>query len=263
MLGCDCQVCQSLDPRNWRTRPSVILRTPRGNILIDTSPEMRIQLLREKPGPVHAILYTHGHADHLFGLDDSRLFARALDGRPVPIYCETEVEALIRTVFAYAFVDEKKRPPSGGVPRILFETIEPNGKFTILNYEVMPLRLNHGRFKVLGFRFGDLAYCTDVNKIPDESFAQLQNLDVLILDALRFDKHPTHFSLAEALDVIEKLQPRRAVLTHLSHQFDYQAVAQMLPPNVELAYDGLRLNWSGIPTQIITDTAESVVSGTT
>lgn len=262
MIGCDCEVCHSTDPRNWRTRPSVLLRTPRGNILIDTSPEMRLQLIREKPGPVHAILYTHGHADHLFGLDDSRLFARALNGRPVPVYCESEVEALIRTVFSYAFVDEKKRPPSGGVPRLNFHTIEPNCKFPILDYEVVPLRLHHGRFKVLGFRFGDLAYCTDVSKIPDESWEQLQGLDVLVLDALRFEKHPTHFSLAEALEVIEKLKPRRAFLTHLSHQFDYQTVSQNLPPNVQLAYDGLRLNWSGIPLHLITDTAESAGSGT-
>jgi phosphoribosyl 1,2-cyclic phosphate phosphodiesterase len=257
MIGCDCEVCESVDPRNQRTRPSVVVRTPRGNILFDTSPEMRLQLLRERPGPIHAIVYTHAHADHLFGLDDSRLFARALNGVPVPVYCEAAVEALIRTVFSYAFVDETKRYPSGGVPRLRFETIEPNRPFTVLDFELVPLRLHHGRFEVLGFRMGDLAYCTDVNKIPDESAAQLTNLDVLILDSLRFEKHPTHFNLEDALAAIEKLKPRRAILTHLSHSFDYRAVSEMLPPNVELAYDGLRVTWPGIPTRLVTDMIET------
>lgn len=254
MIGCDCDVCQSTDLRNQRTRPSVLVRTPRGNILFDTSPEMRLQILREKPGPVHAIIYTHGHADHLFGLDDSRLFARQLDGHPVPIYCEADVEALIRTVFAYAFVEETKRFPSGGVPRLKFQTIEPNQPFNVLGYEIQPMRLDHGKFRVLGFRMGDLAYCTDVNRIPEEAWAQLQGLDVLVLDALRFEKHPTHFSLAEALDVIEKLKPRRAYLTHLSHFLEYHSVNAQLPQNVELAYDGLRVTWAGIPPKIITET---------
>ena len=253
MIGCECEVCRSLDPRNQRTRPSVLVRTPRGNILIDTSPEMRLQILRERPGPIHAIIYTHGHADHLFGLDDSRLFARALGGKPVPVYCEAEVEALIRNVFSYAFIDETKRFPSGGVPRLTLHNIEPYQPFDVIGYEVIPMRLDHGKFKVLGFRFGDLAYCTDVSRIPDESIAQLQNLDVLILDSLRFEKHPTHFSLSESLAMIEKLQPRRAFLTHLSHSFDYQAVSATLPPNVQLAHDGLRVTWSGMKTNLITD----------
>lgn len=257
MIGCDCEVCESTDPRNHRTRPSVVVRTPRGNILFDTSPEMRLQLLRERPGPIHAIVYTHAHADHLFGLDDSRLFARALGGVPVPVYCEAEVEALIRTVFSYAFVDETKRFPSGGVPRLKFETIQPNAPFGVLDYELLPLRLHHGRFEVLGFRLGDLAYCTDVNKIPDISAARLENLDVLILDALRFEKHPTHFNLDDALAAIEKLKPRRAILTHLSHSFDFRKVSEMLPPNVQLAYDGLRVTWNGIPTRLVTDLIDS------
>jgi phosphoribosyl 1,2-cyclic phosphate phosphodiesterase len=257
MIGCDCEVCMSDDPRNQRMRPSVVARTPRGNILFDTSPEMRLQLLRERPGPIHAIVYTHAHADHLFGLDDSRLFARALNGVPVPVYCEAEVEAHIRTVFAYAFVDETKRFPSGGVPRLRFETIEPNRPFTVLDYELIPMRLHHGRFEVLGFRLGDLAYCTDVNKIPDESAARLQNLEVLILDALRFEKHPTHFNLEDALAAIEKLKPRRAILTHLSHSFDYRAVSEILPPNVQLAYDGLRITWPGMAPRLVTDSIDA------
>jgi phosphoribosyl 1,2-cyclic phosphate phosphodiesterase len=253
MIGCDCAVCHSTDQRNHRTRPSVLVRTPVGHMLFDTSPEMRLQIIRERPGPVHAIVYTHGHADHLFGLDDSRLFARQLNGHPVPIYCEADVEALIRTVFAYAFVDESKRHPSGGVPRLNFHNILPNQPFEVLGYEIQPMRLDHGKFKVLGFRMGDLAYCTDVNHIPEEAWAQLQNLDVLILDALRFDKHPTHFSLAEALDVIEKLRPERAYLTHLSHFLEYQEVSKILPPNVELAYDGLRVSWAGMQQKLITE----------
>ncbi len=242
VLGCDCAVCRSEDPRNSRTRPSVLLDLPQGRLLIDTTPELRLQLLRERVGFVHAIAFTHAHADHLFGLDDARLFPRAL-GRPVPIYCESHVEESIRTIFSYAFHESAGRIPSGGVPQIDFIRIEPGHEFRALGQSVLPIRLNHGRFDVLGFRLGGLAYCTDVKSIPDESWRMLEGLDVLVLDALRYEPHPTHFTLDEALGVIDRLRPGVAYLTHLSHVFDHATVEAGLPSGVHLAYDGLSLEF--------------------
>jgi phosphoribosyl 1,2-cyclic phosphate phosphodiesterase len=242
VLGCDCRVCTSGDPRNQRTRPSILLRFPRGNLLIDTTPEMRLQLLRERVGQVHAIAFTHPHADHLFGLDDARLFPRHIGG-PVPIYCEAETEEAIRNIFHYAFHERSAAIPAGGIPKIHFVRIGPGAPFEVLGQTVLPLRLEHGRFAVLGFRVGNLAYCTDVSRIPETSWDLLQGLDTLILDALRYEPHPTHFSLAEALAVIARLQPRRAYLTHLSHSFDHGPTESTLPPHVALAYDGLTLDF--------------------
>ena len=241
-LGCDCAVCTSTDPRNHRTRPSVLVRLPAGDVLIDTTPEMRMQLLRERVGFVHAIVYTHAHVDHLYGLDDARLFPRHIGG-PVPVYCEADVEATIRTVFSYAFTESARRQPSGGIPQVDFHRIEPGQPFTLLGQEFLPLRLEHGRFRVLGFRIGNLAYCTDVSRIPDESWPLLEGLDVLVLDALRHDPHPTHFNLTQALAVVERLRPGRTYFTHLSHQFDHGPTENALPPGVALAYDGLSLDF--------------------
>ncbi len=242
VIGCECPVCRSDDPRNSRTRCSVLVNLAGGNLLIDTSPEMRLQLVRERVGLVHAIAYTHNHADHLFGLDDARMFPHKLGG-PVPIYCEAETEATIRRVFHYAFEDRVRAYPAGGVPKIEFERIGPNVPFQVLGQTVLPIRLDHGRFQVLGFRIGDLAYCTDVSSIPEESWSHLQGLDVLILDALRVEPHPTHFNLEQALEVIERLKPKQAFLTHLSHGFDHQRTGATLPPRVALAYDGLTLDF--------------------
>lgn len=242
VIGCDCRVCTSADPRNHRTRPSVLLNFPQGNLLIDTSPEMRLQLLRERVRQVHAIAYTHAHVDHLFGLDDARLFPRMIGG-PVPIFCEPEVEATIRRVFAYAFTERAEAIPPGHLPKVLFQPVAHGVPFQVLGQTVLPIRLEHGRFRVLGYRVGDLAYCTDVNKIPDESWPLLEGLDTLILDALRHEPHPTHFNLEEALAVVERLKPRRVWLTHLSHGFDHGPTETTLPPRVALAYDGLTLDF--------------------
>jgi phosphoribosyl 1,2-cyclic phosphate phosphodiesterase len=219
-----------------------MIELPGGRVLIDTTPEVRLQMLREGYGFAHAILYTHNHADHLFGLDDVRLFPRHLGG-PVPIYCEEEVEQTIRRVFAYAFTDGAARLPAGGVPQLRFERIGPGAPFLVLGQRVVPIRLEHGRFRVLGFRFDNLAYCTDVSRIPEESWPLLQDLDTLILDALRPEPHPTHFSLGEALAVVERLKPRRTYLTHLSHSFDHESTESGLPAGVALAYDGLALSF--------------------
>jgi phosphoribosyl 1,2-cyclic phosphate phosphodiesterase len=238
MIGCDCPVCTSSDPRNQRTRPSVLINLPRGNMLFDTTPEMRMQLLREKVRHVHAIAFTHHHADHLFGLDDARLFPKWIGG-PVPVYCEAETEECIRRVFHYAFQDGAEKWSAGFVPRLDFIRIEPGVEFEALGQRVLPIRLEHGPFRVLGFRVESLAYCTDVSRIPDASRPLLEGLDVLVLDALRYERHPSHFSLNEALDVVADLRPRRTYLTHLSHSFDHGPTQASLPSSVALAHDGL------------------------
>jgi phosphoribosyl 1,2-cyclic phosphate phosphodiesterase len=232
----------SEDRRNWRTRPSVLIGLPRGNLLIDTTPEMRLQLLRERVRTVHAIAFTHAHADHLLGLDDARAFPRFLGG-PVPVYCEEETEEAIRRVFHYAFHERHANLPPGYLPKIQFERIAPGIPFDVLGEQLLPIRLEHGRMRVLGFRVRDMAYCTDVSRIPEASWPALEGLDTLILDALRHETHPTHFSLSEALAAIERLRPRRAYLTHLSHAFDHAVTESTLPPSVALAYDGLALDF--------------------
>ena len=242
MLGCDCAVCTSNDPRNQRTRPSVLLRLTGGDVLIDTTPEMRIQLLRSRVGFVHAILYTHSHVDHLYGLDDARPFPKLL-GRPVPIYCEPTVETDIRRIFSYAFSESARKLPPGGLPQLEFHPIGPGVNFSLLGEQFLPIRLEHGRFQVLGFRIGNLAYCTDVSRIPDESWPLLEGVETLILDALRYDPHPTHFNLEQALEVVERLKPARTYFTHLSHQFDHAQTESALPPGVLLAYDGMILDF--------------------
>ena len=242
VLGCDCSVCTSSDPRNQRTRPSVLLSFPAGNLLIDTTPEMRIQLLRERVRRVHAIAFTHHHADHLFGLDDARLFPKWIGG-PVPVFCEQPTEDSIKRVFSYAFHEDTAHWPPGFVPKIRFCRVQPGVPFETLGQQILPIRLHHGSLVVLGFRVGNLAYCTDVNYIPDESWGLLEGLDVLVLDALRFAPHPTHFSLSEALEAIARLKPRQTLFTHMSHDFDHALIEEMLRPDVRLAYDGLSVEF--------------------
>ena len=209
-------------------------------MLIDTPPDLRTQLLREKIGVVHAALFTHEHADHLFGLDDLRLFPFYL-GHPVPLYCEAAVEARIRQAYDYAFSD-RKPTHQGAVPQLEFRRISTE-PLEILGGSVTPIRMQHGpRFEVLGFRFGNLAYCTDTNEIPDSSLERLRGLDVLILDALRRKPHPTHFSLQEAVDMAREIGAKRTYFTHVSHDLDYDATNADLPDGMELTYDGLRLD---------------------
>jgi phosphoribosyl 1,2-cyclic phosphate phosphodiesterase len=238
-IGCGCSVCQSSDPYNRRLRCAAILGLPEGNLLIDTPPDLRTQLLREQIGIVHAVLFTHEHADHIFGLDDLRLFQFYL-GAAVPLYCEEFVERRIRHSFDYAF-STVEETHEGSAPKLDFRRIE-TAPFQVLGQTVTPIRLHHGkRFKVLGFRIGNIAYCTDTNEVPPESWPLLEGLDVLILDALRDRPHATHFSLAEAVAVAEKLRPKQTYFTHICHELDHQATNARLPAGMQLGYDGLRI----------------------
>ncbi len=241
-LGCDCIVCTSEDPRNQRTRCAVVIRTPQGHLLIDTPPDLRTQLLREKISLVHQVLYTHEHADHLFGLDDLRLFPFHL-GHPVPLFCEERVEQRIRHSFDYAFSSVKPTHP-GAIPKLEFRRISPYKVFDVLGLKVLPLRLKHGpRFDVLGFRIGNFAYCTDVNEVPPETIDALKGVETLVLGALRYRPHPTHFHLDAAVAAARQIDAGRTFFTHLSHDFDHAKVEAELPEGISLAFDGLRLTF--------------------
>jgi len=235
MIGCDCPVCTSPDPRNQRSRSSLLIRHESAHVLIDTTPELRQQALRFGLRRVDAVLLTHTHADHIFGFDDLRRFNH-LQGRPVPVYGTPETLDNIRTIFAYAF-----RPPQPGGSKPEVELHPVQGAFRLGRLTFTPVPVLHGRMTVTGYRVGRVAYVTDVSHIPPSSRELLRGLDVLILGALRFRPHPTHLSIEEALAVIDDLKPRRAYLTHLSHEVDHAAANGQLPPPVQLAYDGLRI----------------------
>lgn len=237
-IGCGCDVCTSDHPRNKRTRCSAILGLPEGNLLIDTSPDLRTQLLREGIGIVHAVAYTHEHTDHLFGFDDLRLFQFYL-GHSVPLYCNEVVEDRLRTAFGYAFVDEEGTH-AGATPKVEIRSIDTQ-PFEVLGSTVIPIPMKHGpNFDVLGFRVGNIAYCTDVSKIPDQSMELLKNLDTLVLDALRPEGHITHMSIEQAVEVAQQLNPKQTYFTHCSCKVDYESVNQQLPERIELSYDGLK-----------------------
>jgi phosphoribosyl 1,2-cyclic phosphate phosphodiesterase len=239
MIGCGCEVCNSNNTKNHRTRCGLAIGLPEGNLLIDTTPDLRQQLLRERIGVAHAVAFTHDHADHVFGLDDVRVFFFYL-GRPLPIFCEDFVEERLRKSFDYAFTPEAASY-AGGVPQVAFRGIEPGVPFEALGAWIMPLRLHHGRFRVLGFRIGNVAYCTDTNHIPPESLPLLAGLDVLILDALRARPHVSHYSLQQAVEVAHSIGAKRTLFTHMGHELEHESTNAVLPAGVELAFDGLRL----------------------
>jgi phosphoribosyl 1,2-cyclic phosphate phosphodiesterase len=238
-IGCGCDVCLSDNPKNVRTRTSAILGFPGGNLLIDTGPDLWRQLTRERIGLVHAVLYTHEHSDHVMGMDDLRLFPFFI-GRSVPLLCEEKVEQRLRAAFDYAFRNEEQTH-DGATPKVEFERIGLT-PFEALGQRVVPIRLPHGpKFQVLGFRFGNIAYCTDVSEVPTEADEALQGLDVLVLDALRARPHPTHLSLQQAIATAERLGAKRTVFTHISHELDHERTNATMPPGMELGFDGMRI----------------------
>lgn len=238
VAGCDCTVCTSDNPRNQRLRTGVIVRTGQGEFVIDTGPELRLQLVANDASLIRAALFTHAHADHVTGLDDLRIFGFRLDS-DIPLYCEESVEETIRQMFSYAFADRDTMAHRFAAPRFEFQRIAPGEEFEILGVRVLPIRLQHGRLPILGFRIGDVAFCTDVSSIPTESHELLQDLDTLILGALRYKPHPTHLHVDAAVKVVGQLQPRQAFLTHMAHDLEYDQLAEELPDGIAPAYDGL------------------------
>jgi phosphoribosyl 1,2-cyclic phosphate phosphodiesterase len=236
MIGCHCPVCTSDDPRDKRSRPSIVIGIDGHNVLIDTSPELRLQLIAAGIDQVEWVLYTHGHADHIHGIDDLRRFNEGLGGRPVPVYADAQLLRDIESRFPYIFAH---RTYGGGIPSLDLHPID--GPLTFHGRTIIPVPVWHGETKVLAYRVDGFAYVTDTNYIPVESQAMLADLDVLILDALRREPHPTHFNFAEALEMVEILRPRHTYFTHLTHTTLHAEVEQELPPGVSLAFDGLRL----------------------
>lgn len=243
MIGCDCAVCTSTDSRDKRTRCSVVIKYGGTQVLVDTSPELRLQAVANGIKRIDAVVYTHAHADHIMGLDDVRRFNSLLnDGRggPLDVWATETAFQQIQRGFGYAF---HKPDPEVMLfrPHLVPRTIEPFKAFSIGGVDWLPLPLVHGKVEVMGLRVGNLAYCTDVNFIPPGTMERLQGLDVLILDALQWKKHVTHFTVDEALEVVGKLKPKRAYFTHIAHGLGHVETSKLLPENVFLAFDGLRI----------------------
>lgn len=235
VIGCRCPVCTSNDPRNNRFRCSVLLQYEGHNVVIDTATEFRLQSIRAGLTRLDAVLYTHSHADHVGGLDDLRSFSEQ-QGAPIPCYGNAECLDDIRNRFDYIF---KKTQMGGGKPRLDLHPVDR--PFDLFGLRIVPVPIYHGRLRVFGYRFGRAAYVTDCNSIPEESAELLKGLDLLVLDALRWRPHPTHFDIEEALAEVARLKPRKTLFTHLTHDLDHATTNAQLPPGVELAYDGLSL----------------------
>jgi len=244
-VGCACAVCSSTDPRDNRTRPSVMVSFPEAgktrNILIDTSYDFRQQALREGIMHLDAVLYTHAHADHILGLDDVRsLSFRHADDKDehLPLYANAATSEGIRQTFHYIF-DENSTYRT--LPRV--KLLDLNDGVTLFGVRFECFKVIHGEADVDAFRIGSAAYVTDFSSIPPASMERLRNLDVLVLDALRDRPHPTHSSLSNSLRIVEELKPERAFFTHMSHDLGYVATNAKLPPHIQLAYDGLKLEF--------------------
>jgi phosphoribosyl 1,2-cyclic phosphate phosphodiesterase len=235
-IGCTCDVCLSADPRDKRLRPSVLLQYEDRNVIIDTTPDFRAQVLRLGLRNLDAVVYTHAHADHILGLDDVRPF-NYFQKSTNPLYATEETFAIIKRVFAYAFQDE---PTESSRPRLDLHILD-GAPFPLFGREFIPIRLNHGKGTVYGFRIGRAAYLTDHSNIPDESKALLDGLDVLFLDALRRRPHPTHTTLDQAIELVNELNPNRAYFTHMCHDLGHAQTEEQLPPHIRLAYDGLEI----------------------
>jgi phosphoribosyl 1,2-cyclic phosphate phosphodiesterase len=241
MIGCDCGVCKSSDPRDRRLRPSIFLTFDDGlHVLVDTTPDLRMQALRHDLRRVDAILFTHSHADHIMGLDDVRRY-NWLHRAPVPLYADARTGRDLQRTFAYVW--DPEAPKGGGVPDLRLWTIA--GRFSLGRQEVVPVPIRHGPWDILGFRFGRFAYLTDCNGIPASSLALLRDLDVVVLDALRIRPHPTHFTLDEAVQMAHTIGARQTYFTHVAHELGHERTCAALPPAMALAYDGLAFEVSG------------------
>lgn len=250
-LGCECEVCRSAtpsaqgaeaaSPHNRRTRPSVLISWGGHNVVIDTGPDFHAQAIREGIRRLDAVFYTHGHADHVLGMDDLRPLSfhnQAL----LPLYADDPTANTLERVFDYTFRNERRYPTRA---RVALHRVPatPNASVDVFGARFVRVPVTHGEETVTAWRFGSAAYLTDLNDIPAESLPLLTGLDLLILDALRRQPHPTHSTLDNSIALVEKIQPRRAFFTHMSHDLDHDATNAILPPHIRLAYDGLKVNF--------------------
>jgi len=236
VIGCTCEVCASLDYRDKRLRTSIHVAVDNQSFVIDTGPDFRQQMLREQIQRVHAVLFTHAHRDHTAGLDDVRAY-NFMQEMDMPVYGTRPVLAQLRLEYAYAFSKEKYP----GIPQLDLQEINDE-QFIINNVSITPLPVLHMKLPVLGFRFGNFSYITDANFIPEKTFELLKGTEVLVLNALQLDAHISHFNLEEAIKIVEKIKPKKAYFTHISHKLGkHQAIEKKLPLHISLAYDGLQL----------------------
>jgi phosphoribosyl 1,2-cyclic phosphate phosphodiesterase len=234
MIGCECATCRSTDPRDRRSRASIHIQIDGGpSVLVDTTTDLRMQVLTHGVKRVDAIVYTHSHADHIMGLDEVRRF-NVLQKSAIPVYGDERTLADLRRIYAYVF---EPGPPGGGIPQVVTAWVA--GEFCLGPATFVPVPLLHGSRTILGYRIGSFAYLTDCSAIPESSWPLLENVETLVLDALRDRPHPTHLSLGQALEVVERLRPERAFFTHMCHDLPHAATCARLPPGVQLAYDGL------------------------
>lgn len=237
-LCCPCDVCRSDDPRNKRLRASALIQNNGSNVLIDTSTDLRQQCLTHNITQIDGVLYTHHHADHVHGIDELRCF-NFYNKTAIPCYGNDLTLTTIQKNFSYIFNGEK--PMGGGVPKLDMITLDGQ-PFSLGGVQITPVQITHGNITILGYKINNAAYVTDCSGLPDPAKEILSGLDVLVLNALGFEPHPTHFCLDQALAAIAELQPKRAILTHINHKFDHEKVSRDLPENVELAYDGLTVD---------------------
>jgi phosphoribosyl 1,2-cyclic phosphate phosphodiesterase len=233
MIGCRCEVCSSSDPHDKRMRTSIAVQRGERSILIDTSPELRLQCLACDVTRVDAILYTHQHADHITGLDDLRRF-NALQKAALPCFATPDTLEVLRRMFPYAFTDDPDYPSAK--PNLTLHAID--GPFDLCGVRIVPIPLRHGRLPILGYRIGRFAYCTDCSEIPDASWELLADLDVLVLDALRRRPHPTHMNLEQAVAAARRIGARQTLFTHIAHELLHERVNAELPTGMSMAYDG-------------------------
>ena len=238
LIACTCHVCTSLNSRDKRLRSSILIESDTTTLVIDSGPDFRQQMLREEVKKLDAIVFTHEHKDHIAGLDDVRAYNYILQ-QSMHVYCTNQVREALYREFHYAF-SEKKYP---GVPEIELHEISQNETFTVGDISLQPIEVIHYKLPVLGYRVKNFAYITDANFISEQEQEKLLGLDVLVINALRHEEHPSHFTFNQALALIEKLQPKQAYLTHISHQLGtYEELQPQLPKNVQLAYDGLHIS---------------------
>jgi phosphoribosyl 1,2-cyclic phosphate phosphodiesterase len=246
-LGCDCDVCTSAvapngEARNRRTRPSLRLDYNKHTVLIDTGQDFHTQAIRENIRHIDAVLYTHGHADHILGFDDLRPLSFQIPGG-LPIYGDDETLTTLKRIFDYTFRTDNRYPTSARVQLHPLDEATPGAGFDLFGACFQRIPVTHGSQTITGYRFGSAAYLTDMSDIPPESIPLLQDLEILILDALRRQPHPSHSHLERSLEYVEKLKPKRAFFTHISHDLDHAVTETELPPHVRLAYDGLQLTF--------------------
>jgi phosphoribosyl 1,2-cyclic phosphate phosphodiesterase len=239
MVGCDCAVCSSDNPRDARTRTSLLICHAGRNILVDTSTDLRHQALREKIMHIDAVLFTHSHADHVNGIDDLRGF-HFLHKKVIPSFASGSTFAILMNCFSYIF---RKHEGTNYTP--LLKPHYVTGPFDLFGLAVTPVPLTHGTISALGYRIGNFAYLTDCNEIPESSLPLLQGLDILVIDGLRWNPHPSHFNIETAISAVKQLQPGRTILTHLSHDVLY-ADGKKLPSGFEFAYDGMKFEMKDI-----------------